>query len=156
MSKLRPSALQTSDGRRVMADRLVTKFVKNDDGSGVYTVDNGDPISLEDALELAGFDATRWEVKEVTTGGHVVPMKLERKVNDKKIQTPVAVYCSKWTVRVKPLHPGVSAMHELLADMRKSSPKVPKMKRPRKTGRVRRALEIDIMDAHVGIVRILV
>jgi len=147
---LRPAVEEKVD-RRAYAPRLTTKYREN--GDGTVTVDSADPISLDDALQLAGFDPMHWEIKEVKTGGHQVPMKLERESPDdgRKFHWPIQTWCNKWHVLLKPLHPSVSALEDVLARMQKASPKVPRRKYSKKGRKQKRALEIDLFDAHIGL-----
>jgi len=127
------------------------------DTMGRLQITSDKPISIKDALAFAAFDADKWKVKKVRTGGHQVPMRVRQGQAEGQPprwlpDEPIKVWCTVWSVELEPKPLDFRMGEELLAELRKEAPKAraPRRIKPRK-GKPRYALEIDMPDVHIGL-----
>lgn len=133
------------DKSRSYEPRFEAEF--NDKDGHIYVV-SPDPITIEDALSIAGVDRDIWEVSKVKVGGHQVSMKMHKGPAQ---EDPMQIWNNVWTVWVrrriaKNLSDAFLLFEKRLA---KHAPKRKKMVRYGKI-KEKHMLEICLFDEHWG------
>ncbi|MDB4725990.1 hypothetical protein OAF54_01045, partial [bacterium] len=120
---------------------------------GHITVTSPEPITIEDALKIAGVDEHIWEVTKVKAGGHQVTMKLKRGVGvSKKPDQPLQVWNQNWAVWVKRRVPrAISDAFDLFEQrLLERTPKPRARKRTYSVPQDACMLEVGLVDMHFG------
>lgn len=132
--------------------------VSGDDEQQVISCKTRTIRTLAGALAAADVDTKVWEVERWVANKWDMGMKLKSVEVDKEAgvenrnENPAALELWQVKVWLRRKTAEKTSLEGLLAELKKASPKVPKLKRiKRPKGKPRRALEVCIMDPHLGL-----
>lgn len=138
---------------------FVREVAKDEDkakGTTVITTRSLDIKTMEDALCVAEVDLDVWEVERSKVNSWEVTMGIKETVGkgaDRCSETHAETFTNfQVTLWLRRRAPEVLAFEDLVKRMEVSSPVVPYMDRPllKKTGVVKRELEVSLLDIHLG------
>jgi hypothetical protein len=129
------------------------KFTERGDEATLDAIVRGPVRTLAQLLEVCGVDGAVWEVRDWSSTAWTTAMKLEVREGG-KIQRaePYREQNYRVTARFRRKTPREMSLASLLEDIKANAPLLPNIKRPKpRKLAVRRALEVDIMDPHLGL-----
>ncbi len=143
-------------GSKQAKDAPFVKEIERDEdkskGTVVITTRSLDIKTIDDALRIAEVDLDVWKVDRAKVNSWEVTMGVKSivgKLTETKAETYTNFQVTLWLVRRAP---EVLAFEDLVKRMESASPVVPVIARPllRKTGVVKRELEVSLLDLHLG------